>query len=206
MKLSVSLLSSNYDIKKTIDKINATDAEYFHIDVMDGIFVPKYYDELSQLKGLKKESQVHLMVNDPFKYITLYSELKPRTIIFQMEVDEDIISLLNYIKSLGIRAGLAIKPETDINEISEYLNIVDEVLIMTVEPGQGGQKFMEEMTEKIEMLSNIKEKRGLNFEIGVDGGINSETIKKLSGVDIAAVGSYICKNENYQKQIDNLRL
>ena len=206
MKISVSLLSSKFDIEKTIDKINNTYADYFHIDVMDGIFVPKQFDELSKLKGLKKESQVHLMVNDPFKYITMYSELKPRTIIFQMEVDEDISSLLNYIKSLGIRAGLAIKPETDINEISEYLDLVDEILVMTVEPGLGGQSFMEEMTEKIEMLYNIREKRNLNFEIGVDGGINANTIKKLVGVDIAAVGSYVCKSDNFQKQIDNLKL
>ena len=77
---------------------------------------------------------------------------------------------------------------------------------MTVEPGLGGQSFMEEMTEKIEMLYNIREKRNLNFEIGVDGGINANTIKKLVGVDIAAVGSYVCKSDNFQKQIDNLKL
>ena len=144
MDIAVSILSSNYDIDETIKRVNETSAKYFHIDVMDGKFVPNVVDPFEHLSNTLKPLNVHFMVDDPFKYITYYSSLKNvDMIIFQVEIDDNIDALLDYIKSFNIKCGLAIKPDTDITEISPYLEKLDEVLVMSVEPGMGGQEFME---------------------------------------------------------------
>lgn len=205
MDIAVSILSSNYDIDETIKRVNDTKAEYFHIDVMDGKFVPNIVDPFEHLNNTLKPLNVHFMVDDPFKYITYYSSLKNvDMIIFQVEIDDNIDSLLDYIKSFNIKCGLAIKPDTDITEISPYLEKLDEVLVMSVEPGMGGQKFMENSLEKVETLKNIREKRNLKFLIGIDGGVNNTNFSKLKDVDIIAVGSYICKSDNYNEKVDEL--
>lgn len=205
MDIAVSILSSNYDIDETIKRVNETDAKYFHIDVMDGKFVPNVVDPYEHLSNTLKPLNVHFMVDDPFKYITYYSSLKNvDMIIFQVEIDDNIDALLDYIKSFNIKCGLAIKPDTDITEISPYLEKLDEVLVMSVEPGMGGQEFMESSLEKVETLKNIREKRNLNFLIGIDGGVNNTNFSKLKDVDIIAVGSYICKSDNYSEKVNEL--
>ncbi len=205
MDIAVSILSSNYDLDETIKRVNDTKAEYFHIDVMDGKFVPNIVDPFKHLNNTFKPLNVHFMVDDPFKYITYYSSLKNvDMIIFQVEIDDNIDSLLDYIKSFNIRCGLAIKPDTDITEISPYLEKLDEVLVMSVEPGMGGQEFMENSLEKVETLKNIREKRNLKFLIGIDGGVNNTNFSKLKDVDIITVGSYICKSDNYNEKVDEL--
>ena len=205
MNIAVSILSSNYDLEETINRINKLNVSYFHIDVMDGIFVKNKVDPFEYMKYTDKPLNVHLMVEDPFRYITEYASLnKTDMIIFQVEIDENIDELLDYIHSFKIKAGLAIKPTTDIMEISPYLEKLEEVLVMSVEPGAGGQEFMPSAYEKIDMLYNIREKRNLHYKIGVDGGVNDTNFKTLNKVDIIAVGSYICKSEDYQKQVDNL--
>lgn len=205
MDIAVSILSSNYDIDETIKRVNETSAKYFHIDVMDGKFVPNVVDPYEHLSNTLKPLNVHFMVDDPFKYITYYSSLKNvDMIIFQVEIDDNIDALLDYIKSFNIKCGLAIKPDTDITEISPYLEKLDEVLVMSVEPGMGGQEFMESSLEKVETLKNIREKRNLNFLIGIDGGVNNTNFSKLKDVDIIAVGSYICKSDNYSEKVNEL--
>ena len=205
MNIAVSILSSSYDLEETIKKINDLNVKYFHIDVMDGLFVKNQVNPFEYIKYCDKPLNVHLMVEDPFRYITEYASLnKTDMIIFQVEIDENIDELLDYIHSFKIKAGLAIKPGTDITEISPYLEKLEEVLVMSVEPGAGGQEFMPVAYEKIDMLYNIREKRNLHFQIGVDGGVNASNFKFLNKVDIIAVGSYICKSEDYQKQLDNL--
>ena len=205
MDIAVSILSSNYDIDETIKRVNVTDAKYFHIDVMDGKFVPNVVDPYEHLSNTLKPLNVHFMVDDPFKYITYYSSLKNvDMIIFQVEIDDNIDALLDYIKSFNIKCGLAIKPDTDITEISPYLEKLDEVLVMSVEPGMGGQEFMESSLEKVETLKNIREKRNLNFLIGIDGGVNNTNFSKLKDVDIIAFGSYICKSDNYSEKVNEL--
>ena len=205
MDIAVSILSSNYDIDETIKRVNETDAKYFHIDVMDGKFVPNVVDPYKHLSNTLKPLNVHFMVDDPFKYITYYSSLKNvDMIIFQVEIDDNIDALLDYIRSFNIKCGLAIKPDTDITEISPYLEKLDEVLVMSVEPGMGGQEFMESSLEKVETLKNIREKRNLNFLIGIDGGVNNTNFSKLKDVDIIAVGSYICKSDNYSEKVNEL--
>lgn len=205
MDIAVSILSSNYDIDETIKRVNETSAKYFHIDVMDGKFVPNVVNPYEHLSNTLKPLNVHFMVDDPFKYITYYSSLKNvDMIIFQVEIDDNIDALLDYIKSFNIKCGLAIKPDTDITEISPYLEKLDEVLVMSVEPGMGGQEFMESSLEKVETLKNIREKRNLNFLIGIDGGVNNTNFSKLKDVDIIAVGSYICKSDNYSEKVNEL--
>ena len=205
MNIAVSILSSSYDLEETIKRINNLNVKYFHIDVMDGLFVKNQVNPFEYIKYCDKPLNVHLMVEDPFRYITEYASLnKTDMIIFQVEIDENIDELLDYIHSFKIKAGLAIKPGTDITEISPYLEKLEEVLVMSVEPGAGGQEFMPSAYEKIDMLYNIREKRNLHYKIGVDGGVNDTNFKTLSKVDIIAVGSYICKSEDYQKQVDNL--
>ena len=206
-KIAVSILSSSYDMEETINRINKLNVKYFHIDVMDGLFVKNEVNPFEYMKYCNKPLNVHLMVLDPFKYITEYASLNlTDTIIFQVEIDENIDDLIDYIHSFNIKAGLAIKPGTDLTDISSYLDKIEEVLVMSVEPGAGGQAFIDSSYEKIEMLKNIREKRNLNFKIGVDGGVNDTNFKKLKNVDIIAVGSYICKSEDYQEQVDKLNL
>lgn len=209
MKVAVSYLKSKYDLKTTIESIENTDADYIHIDVMDGIFVNNktyLYNELeSVLKDTKKLLDVHLMVENPIKYIMDYKNLKPDFITIHSEIDKNTEDLIDLIHSFGIKAGISIKPNTSIEKIEHILKKIDNVLIMSVEPGMGGQKFMDSIIYKIDILNKLRKENNYKYLISIDGGINNETIKKVSGVDFVISGSYICMNDDYQKQIDMLR-
>lgn len=209
MKISTSILSvENEYIKNAIDKLNDTDTDYIHLDIMDGIFVPNQnwsYEFLKErLVDNTKPLDVHLMVSDVKKYIDLYSSFNPEFITFHYEAISEVGSVINYIKSKNIKVGLAIKPATDVSEIIDYLPYVDLALVMSVEPGKGGQAFLENSVNKIEDLYKIRENQGYNYLIEVDGGINSETIKGCSKVDIAVAGKYVTSN-NYQDALNNLK-
>ncbi len=209
MKISTSILSVENDyIKNAIDKLNNTDTDYIHLDIMDGIFVPNEnwsYEFLKErLVDNKKPLDVHLMVSDVKKYIDLFSNFNPVFITFHYEAISEVGSVTNYIKSKNIKVGLAIKPATDVSEIVDYLPYVDLALVMSVEPGKGGQTFIENSVNKIEDLYKIRENQGYNYLIEVDGGINSETIKGCSKVDIAVAGKYVTSND-YQDALNNLK-
>ena len=147
MKISVSYLSSVFDKKSTINMIDNTSCDYLHVDLMDGRFVPKnnfnVKEVLNDLQDIKKPLDIHLMVEDPEKYIEDLSTLKPATIIFHIESSADIHNTIELIKNKGIRVGIAIKPNTDISVLSEYIELLDVILVMTVEPGAGGQGLRE---------------------------------------------------------------
>ena len=209
MKISTSILSvENEYIKDSIDKLNNTDTDYIHLDIMDGIFVPNQnwsYEFLKErLVDNKKPLDVHLMVSDVKKYIDLFSSFNPVFITFHYEAISEVGSVINYIKSKNIKVGLAIKPATDVSEIIDYLPYIDLALVMSVEPGKGGQTFIENSVNKIEDLYKIRENQGYNYLIEVDGGINSETIKGCSKVDIAVAGKYVTSND-YQDSLNNLK-
>ena len=209
MRISTSILSVENDyIKDAIDKLNNTNTDYIHLDIMDGIFVPNQnwsYEFLKErLVDNKKPLDVHLMVSDVKKYIDLFSSFNPEFITFHFEAISEVGSVINYIKSKNIKVGLAIKPATDVSEIVDYLPYIDLALVMSVEPGKGGQAFIENSVNKIEDLYRIRENQGYNYLIEVDGGINSETIKKCSKVDIAVAGKYVTSN-NYDDALNSLK-
>lgn len=206
MKLSVSLLNAE-DKNKTTKKINNTEIDYFHIDVMDGKFVSQLSFSLKEIQEISKISRkpldIHLMVEDPSLIIEDLKELSNiNNITIHIEIDKDINKMLSKIKECGVKRGLAIKPNTDINLLKPYLDNIDIILIMTVEPGYGGQPFIEASVERIKKIKELIE--DYNILLEVDGGINDKTIKKISLSDIAVVGSYITTSDNMEERINNL--
>lgn len=206
MELSISLLNSKDKILDT-NKLNNTDINYFHIDVMDGKFVSQKTFSINEIKEIssisRKPLDVHLMVEDPSQYIENLKELSNiNNITIHLEIEKDINSLLSQIKECGIKRGISIKPNTDINLLQPYLNNIDLILVMSVEPGLGGQPFIEKTTER---LKNIKELiKDYDILLEVDGGINDETIKKIPLSDIVVVGSFVTKSDNMEESINKL--
>ena len=206
MKLSVSLLNAE-DKLFTTKKINNKEIDYFHIDVMDGKFVSQNSFSIKEIQEISNVSNkpldIHLMVEDPSIYIEDLKELSNiNNITFHLEIDKDINKILSKIKENGIKRGIAIKPNTDINLLKPYLDNIDLILIMTVEPGYGGQPFIESSVERIKKIKELI--KDYNILLEVDGGINDETIKKVSLSDIAVIGSYITTSDNMEERINNL--
>ena len=206
MKVAVSFIKSKYSEKETIDIINQTSADFLHVDIMDGIFAGvKNYDFEDILLFTKDNHlplDIHLMVNSPIEYIEEYLKLNPYNIAFHIEAVKNPIKIIDYIHENNVKCSLAINPETNIKEILPYLDKIDNVLIMSVVPGKGGQKFIPETLNKIKELSKLKG----NFTIEVDGGINNETIEYLKNVDIVVSGSYVCEASDFEEQIHKLNI
>lgn len=211
MKVSVSFINSQSKEKETVKKITMTDADYIHLDIMDGKFVAtknySFNDIVKILDNSVKKLDVHLMVNDPKQYISSYATLNTDYLTFHYEANINHEELINTIKEYGIKVGMSIKPETKISAINQLLGDIDQILVMSVEPGQGGQQFIEQTILKIQELDELRRKYNYNYIISVDGGINDQNIQQLKecNVDMVVVGSYICMEDNYQNQIDNLR-
>ena len=209
MRVSVSFLKPKESIEKTISEIDATTADYLHVDLMDGKFVStcNFQSEqmLQVLKRSKKPLDIHFMAYDLIKYINDFSILKPEFITFQAEATSEIKQIIALIHEKGCKAGLAIKPETNITSIIPYLSIVDLVLVMSVEPGKGGQKFLESTFEKLKKLKELQ--KNFHFVINVDGGINNENITTLKeiGVDMVVSGSFITLSDHFEEKIQILK-
>lgn len=208
MKIAASFLDIKGPIVEEVTKLSELDVDYLHLDVMDGIFVENKtftYEEFYNItRFTTKPKDVHLMVSDVKRYIDEFSKLSPEFITFHFEAVSEVSSVINYIHEKGIKVGISIKPSTDISEIVDYLDYVDLVLVMSVEPGRGGQSFIEDSVKKIEQLYNLREKQNYNYLIEVDGGINNNTIKLCDKADIVVVGSFITK-QNYSEAIESLR-
>ena len=206
MRLSVSILNSKDKINM-IKTLNNTKISYIHIDVMDGLFVSQKSlpsDEIIKISPFSSKSlDIHLMVENPMYYIERIKELPNiDNITIHLEINKDIKNILNKIKEYCFKRSLAIKPNTDINLLVPYLDIIDRILIMTVEPGLGGQPFLENSPNRIKEIKKlIKDK---NIELEVDGGINNQTINKVKDVDISVVGSYITTSDNPAQRINDL--
>lgn len=208
MKIAASFLNIKEPKCEEVTKLSNLDIDYLHLDVMDGIFVDNktytYQEFMDIIKYTDKPKDVHLMVSDVKKYIDDFSLMKPNFITFHYEAVSEVGSVINYIKEKEIGVGISIKPNTEISEIIKYLKHVDLVLVMSVEPGCGGQKFIEDSIQKIEQLYTLREENNYKYLIEVDGGINDETIKKCNKADICVVGSFITNN-NYIESIKKLR-
>ena len=174
---------------------------------MDNIFVPNYQFPIEEINKLitksEKKVDIHLMTNDPEYYIDRINQNNNiSNITIHLEIDKDIAYLTKKIKNLGYKVGLAIKPQTPIELLKEYIENIDQILVMSVEPGFGGQKFIEETPRRIKDIKKLNN----NITIEVDGGINEKTIDKIKDIsNIAVVGSYIINNDDYQKAINNLK-
>lgn len=209
MKVSVSLLSL-INREEGLLKLNNTNCDYIHIDVMDGVFVNNKQYSINEIKELslvsKKKLDVHLMVEDPIIYINeliLLNNIEYITI--HLEIDKNIDELLSIINSNNIKCGLSIKPNTDIEKILPYLSKVNLILIMSVKPGLGGQEFILNTFQKVKNIKNLIDKR--KIEVSVDGGINNTNIRQVkeNNIDMVVVGSYITNNINYQEYIDKIK-
>lgn len=210
MKVSASFLSIKDNIKSNINVLDKSTIDYLHLDIMDGKFVQNKTFNIDEIRDLlsdtTKPKDVHLMVSDIKKYIDDFSTLNPEYITFHFEATYASEEIIEYIKSKNIKVGISINPHTSIESIIPYLPLIDLVLIMSVEPGMGGQTFIEEVVSKINILNKLRDDNEYyNYVIEVDGGINDETIKLCSNADIIVVGSFITDSNNYQEQIDKLK-
>lgn len=197
MKISLSILTIDYaNVEKNL-KTLLPNVDYIHMDVMDGVFVPNISFGYTFIKSLRKLTNIdfdtHLMIEYPQNYIKQFAEAGSQYITFHVEAKCDVQQTINLIHQCGCKAGIAIKPNTSVDSILSFLPEVDMVLVMSVEPGFGGQKFMPSSIEKVKRLYSLKEKNNYKYLINIDGGINDNTILNVKDyIDLAVVGSYIC--------------
>ena len=214
IKISPSILSADFSqLGNEIKRLEDGGADMIHVDVMDGHFVPNLTMGPPIIKALRQYTNlpfdVHLMISPVHKYIEDYAEAGADIITIHPEATDDLKKSISHIKNLNKKAGVSLNPETKIDLITDLLNEVDLVLIMSVNPGFGGQKFMPEVLEKIKELKKIKEQKKLEFDIEIDGGINFDNNKLAieAGANILVSGTTVFKNNNgnIKKNIDLLK-
>ena len=207
--ISPSLLSADFsNLKEQIDIVVDAGASRLHLDVMDGHFVPNFtfgpfiVDAIRKLTDLHLET--HLMISEPHKYLEDFIKAGSDTLIFHHEASTDINRDIDIIKNKNILAGIALNPNTEVSEITDYLDRIDYVLVMSVNPGFGGQGFIEKTLDKMKKLSDLSSRH--NFIVGVDGGVNLSTIDRVyeTGVDITIVGSGLYKADNINSRFNQL--
>jgi ribulose-phosphate 3-epimerase len=209
--IAPSILSANFlTLGNDIEMLNQSEAEWIHFDVMDGVFVPNISFGLPILEQVStiatKPLDVHLMIQNPDPFIVPFKEAGASNITVHYETCKHLNRTINFIKEQGIMASVCLNPHTPVELLNEILPDVDMVLIMSVNPGYGGQKFIESSYQKVQKLRNIIEKKNLNTLIEVDGGVNFETGKKLfeAGANVLVTGSFIFKSEQPLETIKQL--
>lgn len=202
MILSPSILAADFSILgKQIEEVDKAGAQYLHIDVMDGYFVPSISMGMPVIKTIRKVTDivfdVHLMVVDPIRYIDEFAECGADIITVHYEACKDVVATIDAIHKAGCKAGLSIKPDTDVNVLFPLLSKVDMVLVMTVEPGFGGQKFLDFTYEKIKAVRREINRLGLSVDVEIDGGVTRENIKSIleAGANVIVAGSAVFKGD-----------
>lgn len=212
MLIAPSILSADFGkLNEEIDELNKTNCDYIHIDVMDGHFVPNLTFGKCIIEAVAKRSKkpldIHLMVKNIDFFVDMMIELKPYSLSFHIEEEKHINKMIHKIKDNNTKAGIALNPHTSQDSLEYILRYIDFVLLMSVNPGFGGQNFISSTLEKAIRLKEMIEHNNLDCKISMDGGINNQNINMLkeSGVDIAVAGNYIFKANNYQEAINSLR-
>ncbi|MBO5908357.1 MAG: ribulose-phosphate 3-epimerase [Clostridia bacterium] len=211
VKLSPSVLTADFlNLGDILPKFEKSGVDMLHLDVMDGIFVPNISFGVPVIKSIKKHTNipldVHLMIDRPHRYIKQFAEVAD-WLGFHYEAGSDVESTLKEIRSLGCKSCLTIKPCTSAEEIFKFLPLCDMVLVMSVEPGFGGQKFMPSALPKVRALKAEAERLGLNLEIEIDGGINAETapLAVEAGVSVLVAGNYIFSADNIDETVKSIK-
>jgi ribulose-phosphate 3-epimerase len=210
--IAPSILAADFaNLQRDVEMVNNSEAEWFHIDVMDGVFVPNISFGMPVIKAIKKHAtktmDVHLMIVDPDRFISDFKKVGADILTVHYEACTHLHRTVQAIKAEGMKAGVSLNPHTPIAVLEDIIQDLDLVLIMSVNPGFGGQSFIENTYKKVAQLKNLIEFSGSNALIEVDGGVNDQNISKLSeaGVDAFVAGSFVFKSENPTKTIANLK-
>lgn len=205
--IGASILSTDFfDIQKTVKKINSSDLDFLHLDVMDGVFVPNISFGPHFIKCLKNKCQkifdVHLMVKNPLPYIGVFAEAGADIIMVHCEA-KNAMKSLRLIKEAKLKCGIVINPDTSYKKIKKYMDIVDYIMVMTVYPGFGGQKFLDNQLDKIKKISLLIKNSGRKILLQVDGGVNFDNAEKLvqSGVNSLVVGSFLFNQKKFNETV-----